>query len=259
MNHVQRLIVPLLFAALACVGTAQHCAPIWQSFLSGISVRWVKGELRIRIEYSKSGGATLPAYQAYVVAFLEKDAAHVPAPKGKTLLDPKKTVILSTQLIKRDAAKSGDGIAVFVMEYAIKDKDLVSRVRQHLSLSDKDRDKNDYWFFYKERVRLAVFIPLIDDKKYSVLKGLPKDPHECNYTQERYRLFQVLPYRVSLQVGRGDTKGRVWVRIHGDEALRRERKGKNQAKEEAALTLSQTPRSWRWTGATPSSGRCCRP
>ena len=211
MKHLQRLMIAVLLIALAQVVRAQHCPPIYQSFLSEISVKWVEQSIHLRVEYTKEGGAAKDAYQAYVIAYLEKDSKMVPAPKGKDVLDPKAALVLHTQLIKRNAQGAYD------LAYSISDENLVKRVIAHMGLGDKDREDYGKWNAYKDRIRIAVFIPFLDDKKYATLKGLPKDRHECNYADDRALLFQTLPYRLEFRTARSeDLERKTWVFINGD-------------------------------------------
>lgn len=211
MKHLHWLATPLILLALSQSARAQHCAPIRQSFLSEVSIKWVKNSLRMRFEYTKHGGIAKDAYQAYIVAYLEKDAKQVPAPKGKGVLDAKASLVLHTQLIRRNAQ------GVYDLEYAIDDDNLVKRVIKHMGLGAKDRNDWNDWRNYKDLIQIAVFIPFLDDKKYSNLKGLPKDRHECNYGGERALLFQTLPYRLDFMTARTkELTRRVWVGINGD-------------------------------------------
>ena len=68
-------------------------------------------------------------------------------------------------------------------------------------LTDKDREAPGGWGYFKDRFRLAVFVPFLEDRTYSVLDSLPKDKHECNYTRRRALLFQQLPYAFSIHFG----------------------------------------------------------
>ena len=211
MKHAQWLITPLLLVALAQLARTQHCSPIHESFLSEISVKWVKKSIRLRVEYTKEGGRPMDAYQAYIVAYLEKDSKRVPAPKDKDVLDPKAALVLHTQVIKRNAKGTYD------LAYSLADEDLVKRVVKHMNLGGKDRADQGSWHAYKDRIRIAVFIPFLEDQKYATLKGLPKDRHECNYHDDRALLFQTLPYRLNFMAARTkDLKHRVWVKINGD-------------------------------------------
>ncbi len=207
MRHL--LFVPLLFA-LTATASAQHCPPIRQSFLSEMSMKWVGDTLDLRAEYTK-GGVPKAAYQAYVVAYLEKDRKLVPGAKGKDILNPKMALVLNTTLIKRNKHGTYD------LHYSISDKELIKRVIEHRKLGAAHRTKSTNWYVYKDRIRIAVFIPFLEDKKYATIEGLPEDRHECNYAGERALLFQTLPNCLSFMTARAkDLKRKVWVRINGD-------------------------------------------
>lgn len=206
-------LLPLLASVTATCGAArgQHCAPIYQSFLSEISMKWADDTLKVHAEYTKEGGRDKPAYQAYVIAYLEKDRKLVPSKNKGEVFDPKVALVLHTQVIKRNKDGSYD------LDYAIEDKQLVKRVIEHRKLGDDDRTKNKYWHVYKDKIRIAVFIPFLEDKKYATLEGLPEDRHECNYPGDRALLFQTLPNRIDFRTAHAeDIKGNVWVRVNGD-------------------------------------------
>jgi len=216
MKYLHEFTIPFLLIALSQAAQAQHCPPIYQSFLSKVSVEWQKHTLRLQAEYTKSGGVLHDAYQAYVVAYLDKDRKQVPAAKGKDVLDPKATLVLHTQVIKRNAK------GTFALDYSIGDEDLVKRVIKHMKLGEKDRAEMRHWDEYKDEIRIAIFVPFLDDKKYSNLKGLPKERHECNYDDDRALIFQTLPYRFTFMTSRSeDTAHTVWVRINGDKPVAR--------------------------------------
>lgn len=193
---MKRLLAILSLLLLACPDTpAQHCAPLYESYLTGISIRRHDGKVKLNVEHRINGGGGQDRFQAYVVAFFEKDEKRVPAPAPGDLLDPGAAVVLHTQVVKR----TEDG--VFPLGFSIDEDALAKKMIAHGKLVKKDQEVVGGWGSYKPRFRLAIFVPLLDDRKYSVLKGLPRDRHFCNYTDERAMLFQTLPYRLSIHFG----------------------------------------------------------
>lgn len=182
-------LIPFLFCR---PGVAQHCAPITESYLSLISVKPSKDGIKIHCEYSKRGGRQKQKYQAYLLAYLDSYAARVPGNAPKELVDPESVVTLHTQLIE----KNQEG--AYGLDFEIKGDDLARMMIKQGRLSEKDRNSNVGYGRYSDRIRLAVFVPFLDDSKYSVIKGLPADKHECNYGRERALLFQQLPYSFSI-------------------------------------------------------------
>jgi hypothetical protein len=166
------------------------------------------------LEYTIEGGRGQDAYQAYLLAYLEKDAARVPAPAPADLVDKDAALILHTQVIKRNKA------GTFDLEFEMSDDEFAKKVIAGKKLTDKDREAFGGWGVYKDRIRIAVFVPLLDDKKYSVLEGLPEDRHYCNYENDRALLFQALPFRLSMHFGvvrAWDTAaGTYAIEINGD-------------------------------------------
>jgi hypothetical protein len=159
MNQLHLLTAPLFFIALSQSVRAQHCPPIWQSFLSEVSVKSVQSSLGVRVEYTKDGGSAKDAYQAYVISYLEKDAKQVPTPKGKDVLNPKAALVLHTQVIKPNAQGTYD------LDYAIPKEVRVNRVIKHMGLGGRVRENQRSWPPWQEQIRIAVFIPMLDDKK----------------------------------------------------------------------------------------------
>lgn len=186
--------LPLL-ALLLAVGRAQHCAPIDESYLAKVELRHEQGSLHLRAEYAKSGGQSKDAYQAYVCAYLDRDAALVPAQAPKAMLDTDKVLVLHTQVIRRNERGTYD------LDFAIQEDELAKKVIAHAKLGDADRSAPGGWGSYIPRIQLAVFVPFLEDAKHSVLEGLPKDKHECNYENARALLFQTLPYLLRIHYG----------------------------------------------------------
>jgi len=174
---------------------AQHCPPIVESYLSEISVKHVGESMTVRVEYAKNGGQPKAKYQAYLLAFLEKNRAEVLAAPPKPIINQDVVVVLHTQLIERNSEGR------YEMAVNLNRDELARKMIKQGRLAEKDRTNDGGWGQYNDRIRIAVFIPFLEDQKYSNLKGLPEDKHECNYFHERSLLFQELPYSFSIHFG----------------------------------------------------------
>ncbi len=218
MIHPLRSALAFFVLVTCPVAVAQHCAAISESYLSEISVKKSRGnlrhgELKFKLEYTMQGGHGQNAFQAYLLVYLERDATRVPAPAPKDVIDTNVALVLHTQLIKRNK----DG--TFDMEFQINEKELAKKMIAHRRLTGKDRADFGDWGVYKDHLRIAVFVPWLEDKKYSVIDGLPKDRHCCNYGDARVLLFQTLPYRLSIHFVLGKTgqvdPGKLRINING--------------------------------------------
>ena len=221
MRIIQFAIVFLL-GSLHCGFTiAQHCPPIVESYLSEISVKQKEGAIAIRMEYAKNGGQLKKKYQAYVVAYLERDREDVPAAAPKPVLDPKVALTLHSQLIERDSKGR------YGMKLELDHNEFAKRIIEHGKLAEDDRTNYGGWGQYNDRIRIAVFIPFLEDKAYSDLEGLPEDKHECNYSGERALLFQELPYALSIHFGIVQAvkleNGKYYIQINGDKPAKSQR------------------------------------
>jgi hypothetical protein len=194
----------------------QHCAPILESYLESISLTTHDAALHWKLAYRKSGGRNKQSYQGYLLGYLDRDADTIPATEDDMFIDPDKVVVLHTALMERGE----DG--AFRLEHKIDFDAFAEKIVSHFHLTEADRFRIGGWDEYRNEVRIALFIPFLEDTKYSTLGGLPKDKHECNYSEARALLFQPLPY--SLQIRFGVTPlnkqrgGRYWIWIHGDHA-----------------------------------------
>lgn len=217
---------PLAIACLGLGATAptQHCAPLYQSFLSEASIRTVRAEqpaddrLQIHVQYAKEGGQAPAAYQGYLVAYLDRDVGKVPAAAPADVLDPKLALVLHTQVMQRREKEDAPGPQTYDLDFEIRWEELVDKVIAHAQLGAADREDWPNWHHYKDHIRFALFVPWLEDKKYAVLPGLPEKRHECNYLGTRALVFQELPTRVLFLVSRDSgTRGRVWLQLRSDQ------------------------------------------
>ena len=204
---------------------AQHCAPLYQTYLSEVSVRVERADqpaddrLRIHVQYAKEGGRDPAAYQGYLVAYLDRNAGKVPAPEPADVLDPTVMVVLHTQLMQRREKENTPGPQTYDLDFEIRCEELVAKMLAHGRLGADDRDDVAGWHHYKDHIRFALFVPWLEDKKYSVLPGLPEKRHECNYERTRALVFQELPTRARFQVRPEEgTRGGVRVNLRSGRA-----------------------------------------
>jgi hypothetical protein len=185
----------LLLAATSA--SAQHCAPIVESYLSQISIGHNKKytALELEVEYAKLGGRYHPKYQIYLLAYLTKNEDRVPAPLPADFIDTKVVYVLHTEAIKQ----AKDGNYDFRVRFDM--TELAQKIIELGHLTDADRADPGGWGSYTDSFRLAIFIPFLDDSTYSVLDSLPQDRHECHHRGQRELLFQQLPYSFTIHYG----------------------------------------------------------
>ena len=214
MTTLRILLLTGLLALLGQPAWAQHCAPVYESYLSEVSLKRADGQLKLQLEYTLEGGRGQDAYQAYVLAYLERDAARVPAPKLGDSIGPGAGLVLHTQLIERNEE------GAFELAYEIGEDELAKQMIAHGKLGEDDRSQNGGWGAYRDRVRFAVFVPWLDDEEHSVIEGLPEDRHCCNYTDAPELLFQTLPYRMRISFGIVEARriedGTFRIEVNGD-------------------------------------------
>lgn len=197
MKAVLPFVVLACFTLMVRPAQAQHCAPISESYLSLISIKHdpTGQSLNLKLDYSKRGGAFKEKYQIYLLAYLEKDEERVPGPATGDLIDKKVVRVLQTEVTQRDK----EGTFPFRLQLDV--QELAKKIIELGRLTDKDRQDFGGWGRFEDNFRLAVFVPFLDDRAYSVLPGLPDDRHECNYDRRRVLLFQKLPYSFGIRFG----------------------------------------------------------
>lgn len=174
---------------------AQHCAPITESYLSGIQLERQADGLQLSLQYSKTGGRRQRAYQAYLVAFPERLSAQVAELTPQRAIEKKLVTVIQTQLIPRDAAGQ------YQSQWKLETEPLVEQlITADVISADRVNDVGG-WKSYQDQLRFAVFIPFLEDDAYSNLEGLPADTHECNYAGEAALLYERLPQSLTVCFG----------------------------------------------------------
>ncbi|MCA8965046.1 MAG: hypothetical protein KDC48_09160 [Planctomycetes bacterium] len=250
---MKQVSVVVSFLVTISVAVAQHCAPLYESYLSEVTIKRVRAEkpsddtIRIHAQYAKEGGDPPPAYQGYLIAYVDRAADKVPAAAPADIIDPKAALVLHTQLMKLhspgssalDASGRGNGSEkaedvpwTYDLDFEIRCEELADKVIAHAKLGEKDREDWTNWYHYKDHIRFALFVPWLDDAKYSVMEGLREDRHECNYFDDRALLFQELPFRVRVLTSRSKTtRGRVWLQVNSERAAPPKEEPKEAPKE----------------------------
>jgi hypothetical protein len=170
--------------------SAQHCAPIVESYLSATQIFRTEDGLRISMRYRKTGGQVKEAYQAYVVAYSQKNFDQVLKLSPQEAIEQKLAVVIHTQLANLN--EKGE----YEIGFSIKTNDLEAE-----QLSLKNTTNIGGWKSFDSPLRLSIFVPFLEDAKYSHTEGLPKDKHECNYSNLSALLFDPLPIHLNIRFG----------------------------------------------------------
>jgi hypothetical protein len=173
----------------------QHCPPIVESYLSGTTVKRSGKGIEFQFAYTKTGGQTKEAFQAYVLAYADASADEVEKLTPQKAIEQGLAKVIHTQLTKREESGTYNITCNLVTE------DFTAKMLE-AKLIDKSRATNTGgWKSFDDDLRLAVFIPFLDDEKYSALEGLPEDTHECNYRGDAALLFQPTTQKLSIRFG----------------------------------------------------------
>ena len=192
---------------------AQHCAPIVESYLNQIDIERNDAGISIKLGYTKTGGRTLSAYQAYLIAFSNEEFPKVAKLSPKQILEKNLATVIETKLIKRN--ESG----TYTCKFEIETEPFVAKLLKKQLLS-KDRIEDiGGWKSFDTQVRLALFIPYLEDKEFATLDGLPEDRHECTYGDEVALLFETLPQQLTVHFGIAQATrlkpGRHYIQLNG--------------------------------------------
>ncbi|MEN8123302.1 MAG: hypothetical protein ABFS35_23395 [Bacteroidota bacterium] len=188
----------------------QHCAPIIESWLSEINIKHKDKKLNIDIEYSKTGGQQKKAYQIYLIAYLEKNEQKVLNRPLNNSQNDSLSIILKTDIIARTET------GIYPYNYNFDVNKMVEKLKRANLLKERDKEIHGGYGRFKEKFKLIVFIPFLEDKNYSTHISLPEDKHECNYAGKKALLFTPLPYSFSIHYGtvQGKKLGKGNYSIH---------------------------------------------
>lgn len=205
-----------LIASIANVQAlmGQHCPPIVESYLESVSVKHIDEGISLAIDYKKSGGQPKEAYQAYVVAYSHFDTNKLAEMSPQESIETKVASVVHTQLAKRQ--ENG----CYGIQCTLKTSDLVTTLLKDSQIDIEKIDNVGGWKSFKGRIRLAVFIPFLEDERFSVIEGLPEDKHECNYVGEDGLIFETLPQTFTFHFGIVQAvrlpEGEYYVQINGN-------------------------------------------
>jgi len=206
---------------------AQHCLPIGSSYLSEISLKSLeKGKITLRVEHLKTGGRRKDSYQFYLLAYLDRNSEKFPTPLkkgernkyGDQMFDESLSVVLDTSIAQRNEK------GFYVYSMAKNSAELADELKTKL-LAKSAKTVDGGWGRFEDQIRLAIFVPFLEDERYANLKGLPKDRHECNYANDRALIWQELPYRLSVHFYEFENKTvekdkktpKSYIQINGDQ------------------------------------------
>ncbi len=185
------LTVPFMY--LSAIG--QHCAPIVESYLESVAIKRAESGIALDINYRKTGGQAKESYQAYLLAFAQKDAGRLAAMTPQEAIESKVASIVHTQRMKRQ--ENG----CYRIECSLGTPSFVAAMLADGRIDPREIDDFGGWKSFKGKIRFAVFVPFLEDKKYSVIDGLPENRHECNYREESALIFETLSPTVSVHFG----------------------------------------------------------
>ena len=198
--------------------TAQHCPPIVESYLESISVKHIDEGISFAIDYKKSGGQRKDAYQAYVVAYSDLDTDKLLALSPQEAIETKVVSVVHTQLAKRQ--ENG----CYGIQCTLKTRDLVAALLKDSKIDLKKVDDVGGWKSFNGRIRFAVFIPFLEDEKFSMIGALPEEKHECNYLGEDGLIFETLPQTFTFHFGIVQAvripEGEYYIQINGNRPSR---------------------------------------
>jgi len=186
-------IVALSFGATNVL--AQHCPPIVESYLQSVSIERSEGDIAFEIDYRKTGGQQKESYQTYILAYSQSDSNRIAALTPQEAIESKLATVVHTQLSKRQ--QNG----YYNIRWKLNTQSFVASMLKDSRLDKQQIDDYGGWKSFKDRIRIAVFVPFLDDEKYSVVEGLPENKHECNYLGDSALLFETLSHRLSVHFG----------------------------------------------------------
>jgi hypothetical protein len=174
---------------------AQHCAPIVESYLSTIDIQRTKTGFDFEFQYSKTGGQRKTAYQAYLLVYTDSNEDRIAKMTPQQAISENLATVVNTQLAKRN--DSGR----YEIRWPLDTKTFVQKLLSEKLISMDRVEDAGGWKGYQDKIRLAVFIPFLDDKEYSVIEGLPDNKHECNYRGDAALLFETIQTKIDIRFG----------------------------------------------------------
>lgn len=197
---------------------AQHCPPIVESYLSQTRIKHTDNGLQLSLRYSKTGGQRMAAYQAYIVAYSDKNSDKVFELTPQEAISKKLAIVVHTQLAQRNA--EGE----YEIEYQLNTQPFTQHLLKEKQLSlDATLDAGG-WKSFDAPIRLAVFIPFLEDQEYSRIEGLPEKKHECNYGDESALYFDSLPHQLDICFGIVQAvqlaNGEYYIQVRGRNCLK---------------------------------------
>jgi hypothetical protein len=179
----------------ASCGVGQHCPPIVESYVSGLGVKRTKNGIDFQFTYTKTGGQTKDAFQAYILAYPDSKTEAIEKLTPQHAIESGLATIAHTCIAKTNG--SGD----YTFGYSLDTETFVSAMLNRKLITKSRTTNAGGWKAYDGEIRLALFVPFLDDKKYSVLGELPDDKHECNYRGDSALLFQPITQKLSIRFG----------------------------------------------------------
>ena len=203
----------LLFAPVQLY--AQHCAPIVESYLSTIGMTRSEEGLKLVLRYTKTGGRTKSAYQAYILAYSDKNKAKVLELTAQEAIAQKLVTVVHTQVAKQNEA--GD----YEIDFNLNTKNFVELLLKEKQISLESVTDSGGWKCFDSPIRLAVFVPFLDDEQFSRIDGLPEDKHECNYGKKSALFYDSLSTQMQVCFGIVQAirlnEGEYYIQMHGRE------------------------------------------
>jgi len=169
-------------------------------------VRRTKDGLVFKFGYAKTGGQPKDSYQAYVLAFTDKNSEKISKLTPQQAIEDGLATIAHTQLASFSvdakaprAVQQTDELGEYQITFKLDTEKFVKKMldAKHLGSSTNTGG----WQQFDDKIRLAVFIPFLDDEKYSIHEELPNDKHECNYRGGSALLFQPITQRLTVAFG----------------------------------------------------------
>jgi len=184
--------VALFFGATDLL--AQHCPPIVESYLKSVSIDRSDGDIAFEIDYKKTGGRPMESYQAYILAYSQSDYDRIAALTPQEAIESKLATVVHTQLCERQ--QNG----YYNIRWKLNTQSFVASMLKDSRLDEQQIDDYGGWKSFTDRIRIAIFVPFLDDETYSVVEGLPENKHECHSLGDSL-LFETLSHHLSVHFG----------------------------------------------------------